>query len=352
MRTQPPFQSTLPLRGATGYVSPWSPMGRHFNPRSPYGERPGKAGKVGKEAQFQSTLPLRGATICRAGGDRPAHNFNPRSPYGERQVFPGQKVINKEFQSTLPLRGATMKRASRRPKSCISIHAPLTGSDPSGFLLFRNFHISIHAPLTGSDHPSSRRCWNPGDFNPRSPYGERLSSFVFSFISSVFQSTLPLRGATCRGLDSTCTGTFQSTLPLRGATFFIGRNGTMEVFQSTLPLRGATGLPLLPRPVASISIHAPLTGSDVDFTVDIQLLGGFQSTLPLRGATRYSHPGRGSPPYFNPRSPYGERLAGQRHKFSNPDFNPRSPYGERQHLRGVTGGDLSFQSTLPLRGAT
>ena len=178
-----------------------------------------------------------------------------------------------------------MKRASRRPKSCISIHAPLTGSDPSGFLLFRNFHISIHAPLTGSDHPSSRRCWNPGDFNPRSPYGERLSSFVFSFISSVFQSTLPLRGATCRGLDSTCTGTFQSTLPLRGATFFIGRNGTMEVFQSTLPLRGATGLPLLPRPVASISIHAPLTGSD----------GGRECS----GA---------SVKYFNPRSPYGERL--------------------------------------------
>ena len=229
--------------------------------------------------------PLTGSDDREIISCTPSSDFNPRSPYGERQVFPGQKVINKEFQSTLPLRGATMKRASRRPKSCISIHAPLTGSDPSGFLLFRNFHISIHAPLTGSDHPSSRRCWNPGDFNPRSPYGERLSSFVFSFISSVFQSTLPLRGATCRGLDSTCTGTFQSTLPLRGATFFIGRNGTMEVFQSTLPLRGATGLPLLPRPVASISIHAPLTGSD----------GGRECS----GA---------SVKYFNPRSPYGERL--------------------------------------------
>ena len=56
--------------------------------------------------------------------------FNPRSPYGERRL-------------TLRLLVFFV---------VISIHAPLTGSDPK--LLFYCFGlnlISIHAPLTGSD---------------------------------------------------------------------------------------------------------------------------------------------------------------------------------------------------------
>ena len=34
------FQSTLPLRGATGNYSVNDGVVSHFNPRSPYGERP------------------------------------------------------------------------------------------------------------------------------------------------------------------------------------------------------------------------------------------------------------------------------------------------------------------------
>ena len=80
----------------------------YFNPRSPYGERPGdyvpqnvgsqisihapltgsddeSTAQIEADLQFQSTLPLRGATtvaINQRGG--PA-DFNPRSPYGERR---------------------------------------------------------------------------------------------------------------------------------------------------------------------------------------------------------------------------------------------------------------------------
>ncbi len=56
----------------------------------------------------------------------------------------------------------------------------------------------------------------------------------------------------------------------------------------------------------------------------------FQSTLPVRGATYRHVPNHRPEPYFNPRSPCGERpppwscLSGQR-----TDFNPRSPCGER-----------------------
>ena len=78
--------------------------------------------------------------------------------------------------------------------------------------------ISIHAPLTGSDRSGSI-CFNQReDFNPRSPYGERL--------------------------------------------FLRRSRGRGPQFQSTLPLRGATNLGQYFDSLAYISIHAPLTGSD------------------------------------------------------------------------------------------
>ena len=79
----------------------------------------------------------------------------------------------------------------------ISIHAPLTGSDvEDGDKCATNYLISIHAPLTGSD-----------------------------FFANQFPDPLML---------------FQSTLPLRGATI-LRKNSHFG---------------------NAISIHAPLTGSD------------------------------------------------------------------------------------------
>ena len=78
--------------------------------------------------------------------------------------------------------------------------------------------ISIHAPLTGSDHWAGFWSQIISDFNPRSPYGERPSRGGDCAILTLFQSTLPLRGAT----DDYCAG----------------------------------------KGVQDISIHAPLTGSD------------------------------------------------------------------------------------------
>ena len=79
--------------------------------------------------------------------------FNPRSPHGERRL---------QCVSTSP-RGQP-----------ISIHAPRTGSDQFyGFCLL-SMEISIHAPRTGSDALPKSSIKNCGDFNPRSPHGERL----------------------------------------------------------------------------------------------------------------------------------------------------------------------------------
>ena len=168
------FQSTLPVRGATGYrrhtrrlpaISIHAPRAgsdmvstRHpsrrmdFNPRSPCGERREPA-LVGPFAvRFQSTLPVWGATLtwCSAW------------------------LTRRRFQSTLPVRGATGTHCCK-------------GEQP---------HISIHAPRAGSDSPL-------------------VSS---SCDGSEFQSTLPVRGATTRPSQPRTLFTFQSTLPVRGAT--------------------------------------------------------------------------------------------------------------------------------------
>ena len=86
-----------------------------------------------------------------------------------------------------------------------------------------------------------------------------------------------------------------------------GNSVLIREFQSTLPVRGATTRSRCCPGGACISIHAPRAGSDFP--------------RPLS---------RGWPPYFNPRSPCGERRA----------------------VRFAARLTDSFQSTLPVRGAT
>ena len=78
----------------------------HFNPRSPWGERLAPESAARNTMPFQSTLPVGGATACRVGDvdgsgisihaprggsdacisflPSSADYFNPRSPWGER----------------------------------------------------------------------------------------------------------------------------------------------------------------------------------------------------------------------------------------------------------------------------
>ena len=101
------------------------------------------------------------------------------------------------------------------------------------------------------------------------------------------------------------------------------------VFQSTLPLRGATPVCDRYRSSVSISIHAPLAGSDHCHIPSSLVSWLFQSTLPLRGATskrsNISHVSKN----FNPRSPCGERRWSTGQCSDTGNFNPRSPCGER-----------------------
>jgi len=78
------------------------------------------------------------------------------------------------FQSTLPIQGATENTMTIDYDQQISIHAPNTGSDCFERLSTAIVKISIHAPNTGSDK----------------------AKLVVLKQNKIFQSTLPIQGAT------------------------------------------------------------------------------------------------------------------------------------------------------------
>ena len=107
------------------------------------------------------------------------------------------------------------------------------------------------------------------------------------------------------------------------------RIGLTCVFQSTLPLRGATSVEKILPGLKNISIHVPLAGSDQQGR-DRRHRADISIHAPLAGSdrSRRGYPRRGH--YFNPRSPCRERHA----------------------LSFLPSMMVTFQSTLPLRGAT
>ena len=147
---------------------------QHFNPRSPCGERLCAQSAYVETLGFQSTLPVWGATTTGRKSGPACNYFNPRSPCGERLCMIAAPATPAAFQSTLPVWGAT------------------TRAQP----LYGDFSISIHAPRVGSDPRSLNLGFSRINFNPRSPCGERLAGSTATRNTNLFQSTLPVWGAT------------------------------------------------------------------------------------------------------------------------------------------------------------
>ena len=123
------------------------------------------------------------------------------------------------------------------------------------------------------------------NFNPRSPYGERLGGKLRPGVELLISIHAPHTG-------SDKTAVFKTAKQVQ--------------FQSTLPIRGATAPDVRSVSGSLISIHAPHTGSDSSARSALSIVSVFQSTLPIRGATSFMDAGKRQR-YFNPRSPYGER---------------------------------------------
>ena len=141
------------------------------------------------------------------------------------------------------MRGATLSAGSARKSNKISIHTPHTGSDK----------------ITYAYHKFET------DFNPHSPCGERHYDNSNIKPQPMISIHTPHAGSDWRGIFPFWSRPlFQSTLPMRGATLD-GVAWTMDrmKFQSTLPMRGATTTQDGSRKNAQISIHTPHAGSDV-----------------------------------------------------------------------------------------
>ena len=208
--------------------------------------------------------------------------------------------------------------------------------------------------MWGATTHSSPLPGNRGNFNPRSPCGERRLGLKALRSRFIFQSTLPVGGATS---------------PYRASYLSHG------LFQSTLPVGGATGRRDEDSRIQKISIHAPRGGSDFMCHSNKSSRRGFQSTLPVGGATE-SPKRRSYKMLFQSTLPVGgatlmARTTGTRWiifqstlpvggatsastsgRPRQPDFNPRSPWGERQVCPPSRYLGELFQSTLPVGGAT
>ena len=190
--------------------------------------------------------------------------FNPRSPHGERHAQTNDYYATDPFQSTLPARGATPIRFINSTDEIISIHAPRTGSDPTtGCLMRTTSRFQSTLPARGATKP-----WLKGMF------------------AIPFQSTLPARGATQKKQQVDDGKIFQSTLPARGATEQESGEAVKATISIHAPRTGSDGLCADCHQKRTISIHAPRTGSDDAADFVRQASQGFQSTLPARGATK------------------------------------------------------------------
>ena len=252
------------------------------------------------------------------------------------------------------MRGATLVDARDDVLALISTRAPLAGSDtPSSTASRSRFDFNPRSPCGERRRPPWFRRPTVCYFNPRSPCGERRTPSATSATAATISIRAPLAGsdASSRPVRGT-SYIFQSALPLRGATAAHDPSPLTSSFQSALPLRGATGDDAPPSPLRKLFQSAlPLRGATA--VAECKVVGEkFQSALPLRGATGTRSASCAHSFDFNPRSPCGERHPGATMWRRRWDFNPRSPCGERPVRYCSPSGLSRFQSALPLRGAT
>ena len=145
------FQSTLPVWGATEKLAKCSSESEHFNPRSPCGERRETFDSRLSQMAFQSTLPVWGATITR-----------------------DQAAEEKGFQSTLPVWGATGRCSIAGIHPTFQSTLPVWGAtDALLAVLIFSGNFNPRSPCGERPTPAVADTGGGRHFNPRSPCGER-----------------------------------------------------------------------------------------------------------------------------------------------------------------------------------
>ena len=126
------------------------------------------------------------------------------------------------------------------------------------------------------------------DFNPRSPWGERHLSGYPVMDYAVFQSTLPVGGATGGILPFLFPDGISIHAPRGGSDHGRNQGGLGSNYFNPRSPWGERPTPRCFRRFGQkISIHAPRGGSDPYFRKTGLVCFRFQSTLPVGGATRH-----------------------------------------------------------------
>ena len=180
-----------------------------------------------------------------------------------------------------------------------------------------------------------------GSFNPRAPCGARPVSQKIGCVFQRFQSTRPVRGATC-----SCIGACATVNVSIHAT----RDGVLDlhlyVFQSTRPVRGATHSRYLGCPLPKVSIHAPRAGRDHRRILGVYPRRSFNPRAPC-GARPFFFADWRTAASFNPRAPCGARRVEQPRGLDTRGFNPRAPCGARRELTLSDSIQLGFNPRAP-----
>ena len=212
------------------------------------------------------------------------------------------------------------------------------------------------------------------DFNPRSPWGERQRRDLSAETATAFQSTLPVGGATSNFFTSGFLLYISIHAPRGGSDLRRVRPFQRVQISIHAPRGGSDSIVDSRKHFVSISIHAPRGGSDNCQGTNTQhntyfnprspwgerpafytipgIRWTFQSTLPVGGATCFSRDfGKGREISIHaPRG--GSDIGMPTRGIGSRNFNPRSPWGERRVNGTRVISWYSFQSTLPVGGAT
>ena len=192
-------------------------MRKHFNPRSPHGERLKDFLRKKQQGDISIHAPRTGSD-CRELRVAPhRRHFNPRSPHGERRNIRQPFLLPFLFQSTLPARGATQGAVQKEPRTDFNPRSPHGERrlQCGAFSTTENFNPrSPHG-----ERPILFCCPRPGGyFNPRSPHGERLENDSGALGVADFNPRSPHGERRAFRPAWQPRARFQSTLPARGAT--------------------------------------------------------------------------------------------------------------------------------------
>ena len=138
------------------------------------------------EVTFISIHAPRGGSDAAITMEQLSRDISIHAPRGGSDFWPlPRRAWAKKFQSTLPVGGATGKRSIKSTSGQFQSTLPVGGATPDGRLHTSGISISIHAPRGGSDRRYSAPRSSAADFNPRSPWGERLPH-SFPYVKGVY----------------------------------------------------------------------------------------------------------------------------------------------------------------------